>query len=143
MTNVLEQKIGLRIKAFREQKSLTQRQLAFLCGKSIETISNFERGSVVTSLPTLERLAQIFEVSIRDFFDETMVPDTVPISKNGAAILNSVKILPEDDQELLAGLIAVLEDRVMRKTQSRPATVVHADNETPAVKSKRQRSKPD
>ena len=48
--------IGTRIRAFREARGLTQAQLAQLMRKNVETISNFERGRVVTSIRTLDQL---------------------------------------------------------------------------------------
>ena len=109
--------VGCRIKQFREARGLTQSQLAELIGKSIETISNFERGKVITSLLTLERLARPLEVRVKDFFsdDGDMPLPVTSLSKNAQAVKNAATFMPEDDLEIVAGLIDVLESRRRRK----------------------------
>ncbi|MEN2980939.1 helix-turn-helix transcriptional regulator [Tistrella bauzanensis] len=105
--------IGTRIKAFREARGLTQAQLAQLMYKNVETISNFERGRVVTSVRTLEKLAHVLNVQIADFFTDIDPGEgeTPALSESAIKVLNGVKLLPEEDVELLAGIVGVLERR--------------------------------
>jgi len=113
-TNNIGKQVGTKIKALRERRNLTQRQLANMLGRSVETISNFERGSVVTGLITLEKLGQIFEVPIRDFFDENLSESPnqpEPKSKHAAIVANAVELLPDEDLEIVAGVIGVLENQ--------------------------------
>ena len=57
--------IGNRIKELREAAQLTQAELAALSLKSVETISNFERGKTMPSLLVpRQRLWHRFEVVI-------------------------------------------------------------------------------
>ncbi|GHU04404.1 transcriptional regulator [Alphaproteobacteria bacterium] len=102
----------------REAQGLTQLQLAELLCKSVETISNFERGKVVTSLYTLERLAHHLRVKVRDFFDEDEYPPVKPVSGSGQRLLNAIDLLSEDDLDVLADIAALLESR--RRRQSSP-----------------------
>lgn len=112
MTYDIGQRVGRKIKLFREAKGLTQAQLAGLMGKSIETISNFERGKTITSLLTLEELGRRLEVGLADFFDpEAVVAEAEALSQNAKTIRNSINLLPEEDLEIVAGLIGVLEAR--------------------------------
>lgn len=112
----ISKQVGRRIKELREARGLTQAQLANLLGKSIETISNFERGKVATSLLTLEQLARRLDVRVKDFFDETMpLPVQQPSSDSARAITNALELLPEDDLEIVAGLVGVLEARRRRR----------------------------
>lgn len=114
----LGQRIGNRIKALRETRGLTQAQLADLMGKSVETISNFERGKVLTSLHTLERLARHLRVPIRDFFaDDALPQDAQPLSPNQQKVYNSVSLLSEGDLDLLADFITLLQARQRRRAQ--------------------------
>ncbi len=117
MTSNIGQAIGARIKTFREARGLTQAQLAEILGKSIETISNFERGKVLTGIHTLEQLAQHLNVRVKDFFSDEppkpMVQETV--SPHVLAIRNALDVLPEDDLEVLAGVADVLQARRRRK----------------------------
>ncbi len=109
-------KVGSKIRQFRETRGLTQAQLADILGKSVETISNFERGKVVTSLLTLEQLARHLNVRIRDFFDEDAVVMVLePSSAFAVTVRNAADILPEEDLEVVAGLVAVLEARKRRE----------------------------
>lgn len=109
--------VGRRIKEFRESRGLTQAQLAQLLGKSIETISNFERGKVVTSIHTLEQLARLLNVRIKDFFDDEggIPPEPSFSSANAQKLANAITLLAEDDLEVLAAVAGVLEAQRRRK----------------------------
>lgn len=65
----LKQKIGLRVKAARTQKGLTQAQLAEAIDKAFETVSNIERGKTAPSFATLADIANVLGLPMRDFFD--------------------------------------------------------------------------
>lgn len=60
--------IGVRVKTARQSKSLTQEQLADAIGKAVETVSNIERGAMLTGIDTLRRIAQALEVPLAYFF---------------------------------------------------------------------------
>lgn len=62
--------IGLRIRARRLERRLTQEQLAEAIDRSVETVSNLERGVSLPNDATLDRLAQALDVSIDDLFNE-------------------------------------------------------------------------
>ncbi|HLO75160.1 MAG TPA: helix-turn-helix transcriptional regulator [Magnetospirillum sp.] len=61
--------IGVRVKAARQARGLTQEQLADMVGKSVETVSNIERGAMLTGIDTLQRIARSLDVSISYFFE--------------------------------------------------------------------------
>ena len=105
--------LGQRLKGCREAKGLTQAQLAMALGKSVETVSNFERGRTLPSLLTLNSLAEKLGVPLTAFFDadEQIPTQAGKISKAARTIRNSADVLPEDDLEILAGLVRVLEGR--------------------------------
>lgn len=117
MASEIGKQVGARIKQFREARGLTQAQLADILGKSIETISNFERGKVLTSIHTLEQLARHLNVAVKDFFtDEAPAPmATDDLSKHAQAVRNALAVLTEDDLEVLAGVADVLQARRRRK----------------------------
>lgn len=118
MATEIGKQVGRRIKEIRESRGLTQAQLASLARKSIETISNFERGKVVTSLVTLEQLAKLLEVPLTDFFVTVDAGDVFPAvdsqSRYAQAVRNAVALLPDEDLEIVAGLCNVLEGRRKR-----------------------------
>lgn len=112
MTQTLGNRLGPRLKALRKARGLTQLQLADLMQKSVETISNFERGKTIPSLLTLDRLAERLHVPMKDFFEETDAVQAEPeLSEAAQTIRNAIECLPEEDLETLAGLAKVLEKR--------------------------------
>ncbi|CAA7627854.1 XRE family transcriptional regulator [Candidatus Terasakiella magnetica] len=115
MTMEISKLVGRKIKEHREARGLTQVQLAKLMGKGVETISNFERGKTATSLLTLEQLSRHLNVAVKDFFADTEIPQGEPISHCAMQVRNASMLLPVEDLEIVAGLIAVLESR-RRKT---------------------------
>jgi transcriptional regulator with XRE-family HTH domain len=62
--------LGLRVRAYRLERRLTQEQLAEKLGRAVETISNLERGISTPSDATLHRLARALEVSVEDLLVE-------------------------------------------------------------------------
>lgn len=112
MTQELGILLGRRLKEIREARGLTQAQLAELSLKSVETISNFERGKTLPGLTTLELLSQRLHVQMKDFFQETDVEPHGP-AHTGAArtIANALDILSDEDLDILAGVVKVLEKR--------------------------------
>ena len=66
-------KVGLRIRAVRKRKAISQAMLAEMVGRSTEGISQLERGINFPTHETLERLSDILGVPVKEFFefDET------------------------------------------------------------------------
>lgn len=94
--------VGKRIKQLREGAQLTQSDLASLMLKSVETVSNFERGKTTPSLNTLDNLASHLGVSIADFFDKAPIQiDESPAEQN---IRNKARLLNNKDRELLINI---------------------------------------
>ena len=73
----LAKSLGRNIAARRKQLSWTQGQLAERVGVDAETISRFERGVHLPSLPTLFKLASVMMVDMGDL-----------VSNHGLAELN-------------------------------------------------------
>lgn len=113
MTDTVAIELGLRIKELREAAGLTQAELATLSLKTVETISNFERGKTLPSVRTLVALAPHLDCSPADFFSklslEPRSPDPATI-----AILNKGKLLDDEDRKLLIGFIDLLVARSRR-----------------------------
>jgi putative transcriptional regulator len=62
-----------RIKEHRQEKSLTQSQLADRVGVSRQTINAIETGKFDPSLPLAFKLSAVFEQSVEDLFDSSDV----------------------------------------------------------------------
>jgi transcriptional regulator with XRE-family HTH domain len=67
MTN-LKKSFGKRLRHIRRMKDLTQEQLSEAIGVSMEFISNMERGINAPSFETLEKLADVLQVRVEEFF---------------------------------------------------------------------------
>lgn len=60
--------IGMKIKSFRESRSMTQDELAELLNTTRQSISRYENGERKANQDLLFELASIFKVSLDDFF---------------------------------------------------------------------------
>lgn len=72
MTNDLEifkKKLGKRVVQFREDKALTQSQLAALINRDFQSISRIENGRVNASGYILKEIADALEITMNDLFD--------------------------------------------------------------------------
>lgn len=64
----LSEQIGMIVRRLRKARGWNQAQLAAKAELSVEMINRIERGRVVPSLRTVEMLASVFEVPVRDLF---------------------------------------------------------------------------
>ncbi len=64
-----KKRVGLRIKAIRNAKGLTQEEMGALLGRSVDAISNLERGVSHPSFETLELLSEKLDVPVKAFFE--------------------------------------------------------------------------
>jgi len=68
MTN-LKHRVGKRLRKIRRNLDITQEQLAEAVGVTAESISNIERGKTAPSFETMEKIAEVLKVPVRDLFD--------------------------------------------------------------------------
>ena len=73
MNDDIKRSIGLSVKTARQQRGMTQAQLAEVIDKSFEAISNIERGKTAPSFTTLADISKALGLPIRDFFAEEAV----------------------------------------------------------------------
>jgi transcriptional regulator with XRE-family HTH domain len=67
MSNLRVQ-FGRNLRVLRQQRQLTQEQLASAIDVSVESISNIERGIYAPNFNNLEKLAEVLEVPIATLF---------------------------------------------------------------------------
>ena len=72
----LSEYIGNKIKSLRKEKNITQNELGKRIGVKNNTISAYERGAISTDQDVLFKLADVFGVSINDFFPYDEVAET-------------------------------------------------------------------
>lgn len=87
--------IGSKIKELRRNRRLSQEELADIINVNFRTIQRIETGRNVPSLETLSKLAQAFEIHIRDFFNFEYLKDRKEIIGSVNEILNKM-----DDEKL-------------------------------------------
>ena len=91
--------MGDRIRECRKQKNLSQAELAEAIGVSDNTISNMETGSNKVKLENIEKLADLFEVTL-DYLvkgvgqipaDDEFINDYLQLSSEDRKKMRSVK----------------------------------------------------
>ncbi len=95
MNTPVAQFVGEQIKDLRKKVGLTQDELAVKVGVPSNTVSRWEKAVYKPKLHDLEKLADIFGVSVSAFFP---APETTePV----AALMRKVKDLPQEDIDAL------------------------------------------
>ena len=86
--------LGEKIKKYREEKKMTQVEVAEVLGVKPATISKYEAGTLEPNIESLKRLAELFEVSV----DELLKEDEFDVSK-----INVLEVLREQKEMKLKG----------------------------------------
>jgi transcriptional regulator with XRE-family HTH domain len=69
MASPLRRQFGIRLKAIRLERGLTQEELAELVGISVDFLSLIERGINSPSFEVLDRMARRLDLQVRELFD--------------------------------------------------------------------------
>lgn len=86
--------LGEKIKLYRENKNMTQGEVAEILGVKAATISKYEAGTLEPNIESLKRLAELFDVSV----DELVKEDDFDVSK-----INILEVLREQKNMKLKG----------------------------------------
>lgn len=109
--------VGQQIKKYRQARKMTQKELGFKIGVKHNTISSYESGINEPEQNTLFALAEVFGISINDFFPSvdtpadnllSLPPDLKPIPILGEIACGS----PIDAQENVLGYRYEVSDYV-------------------------------
>lgn len=109
-------RVGLRIKAMRRAKRLTQEQLAAMIDRSVDAISNIERGISLAGYDSLERIAEGLGVRVVDLFDDEHETDPARINLFARARAATAAM----DDHTLDKAVAILE--ILADTETGPRT---------------------
>ena len=110
-------KLGQRISALRKERGLSQPQLAKLLACSREVVSYYERRATNPTAEFLEKLADIFEVSVASLLGEESSKKGKPgPSSQLEARLDQVRQLPRQRQKFILDFI----DTVLRDSTTDP-----------------------
>ena len=112
------ERIGTRIKRFREIKNLTQEHLAEKLGISQNSYSRLESETVKISTDRLKEIAQILDVPA-EYFMNTDAP--VYNFSNNASIkyAGQIENIYDDQKELLHKTIEILEIQLKEANEDR------------------------
>ena len=88
--------LGDKIKLYRENKKMTQNEIANILDVSPATVSKYESGALEPNIESLKRLAELFEISIDELLNNQ--EDKFDISK-----INVLDILREQKEMKLKG----------------------------------------
>ena len=69
MTDDLKRIVGLKIRAERLARGMTQEQLSEHIERTVETVSNLERGKAWPGLETLLQICDVLRVSLAELFE--------------------------------------------------------------------------
>lgn len=108
----LEHSVGIRIRAFRKQRGLTQERLAEIVERTPDSISQIERGINLPKFETLWRLAEALEVPVSSFFAGLSEEASNPQREELLAELSArVAELTDRELEKLLDVVRSLWDR--------------------------------
>ncbi len=103
--------MGRRIKAARENKGLTQEQLAEKLDLSVQHISVIERGVKAPRLETFIKLANELDVN-SDYFLEDLLKVSSLISSN--ELYDAMDGISEEEKQRIMQVVKVLVDTVKK-----------------------------
>jgi transcriptional regulator with XRE-family HTH domain len=107
----VDSRIGLRVRAFRQAKGLTQAEVAERADRSVDAISSFERGKYIPSLAMA--VARALGLTISELVGEEL--DRSPKRARLMGELNAAaRSLPDGDLETAVELMAALTRRRQR-----------------------------
>ena len=86
--------LGEKIKKYREEKKMTQMEVAEVLGVKPATISKYEAGALEPNIESLKKLAELFGISV----DELLKEDKFDVSK-----INVLEVLREQKSMKLKG----------------------------------------
>lgn len=99
MRQELARTVGRIIARHRSALGLTQEQLSVVLDVDPMTISRFERGLTLPSLVTVQRLAEIFGVSLGGFFEDLQPAEKADAELQRIAVL--LESLEEREREFI------------------------------------------
>jgi len=122
--------LGLRLRALRKERDLTQRELASRAGVSSNAISLIERNQISPSVATLQNLATALNVNMCYFFDEDVQTNIIHVKANERAGLESRGVTIESiGKRLLAQELEPFFISLAPGSESERRQVIHSGHE--------------
>ncbi len=108
----LERLLGERLRSFRLQQGLTQRELAqrVAGGVDLSYIGRIERGEQLPSLKVLQKLGRALGVSVGEFFGRKSI-DRVGAGRSQRELWQAIRRVPPRDVPILLAVARLLARR--------------------------------
>jgi transcriptional regulator with XRE-family HTH domain len=100
---------GRRVRALRKAKGLSQEALADAIGRSVDTVSNVERGVLATRLATAQAIAEALGVTLRDVFDFEGTIAQTGDPKTQALLQRLNELASGQNEKTLAAMVKMAE----------------------------------
>lgn len=112
--------LGERLRSFRLQQGLTQRELAqrVAGGVDLSYIGRIERGEQLPSLKVLQRLGRALGVAVGEFFGRGPI-DQVGAGRSQRALWQAIRRIPPQDLPILLAVARLLARRREATTRYR------------------------
>lgn len=101
--------IGLRIKELREEKKLTQEELAGLVNLTKQMISHYETGTNIPRDGTLKKILRVFGITIEEFYSKS--------TSDLTEIIPDEKLKWIEERDRLNSKIAYLQEKIITLTE--------------------------
>lgn len=100
---------GQRVKSLRKRQGWTQEELAQQIGKTVDTISNIERGFSSTRIETAVAIADALGTTLSDLFDfQTVPPEQREARRLTNELLELIRPLDASTIEAITAQVEIL-----------------------------------
>ncbi len=107
--------VGQRIRQHRQERNLTQTELARHIGIQQSDLSRIEKGEYRVSLDVLFRLLQAFEMSLGEFFGD--LADRQSLTPREDSLVQSFRLLPREEQDEVVEFVQFKRARQKERDQ--------------------------
>jgi transcriptional regulator with XRE-family HTH domain len=118
MYQLIDKKIGQKIKEFRKRYGISQIELAERIGISFQQIQKYEKGATRISVMRLQQISEAFDVKITDFIEQreknSKVSDAAPEYGAGRNLREDLQLLNKEEKTLLR-LFRRIKNRKIRE----------------------------
>lgn len=101
--------VGKRIRQLRKEHNMTTNKLAELCNTSQPVISKLENGHRIPDVPTIQKICEVFDMTLSDFF----APEdfSISVDNNLEELLNNAKELNPEQIKSLSNFLRTIIDK--------------------------------
>jgi transcriptional regulator with XRE-family HTH domain len=153
----IQRAIGQTLRALRQQKGLTQKELASKIPGEVDYsyIGKIERGEQLPSLKMLERLSEVLAVPLSSFFQaldsgvtarkEDREESNEALSRQRERLLHLIRVAHDNDIPLLIEIVRILNKRRtgQEMAKGKQGGAVHTRQLTSRKQSKPEGRRPD